>query len=85
MLSDSPPERDVIWTEDGVQAAGKFVQRVFRLVEGLAGLAAPPDMQAPAEFSAAATEVRKAAHAALIRVEEDIEPPAVQSCDRANL
>ena len=27
MLSDSPPERDVIWTEDGVQGASRFVQR----------------------------------------------------------
>ena len=30
MLSDSPPERDVIWTEDGVQGAWRFVQRVWR-------------------------------------------------------
>ena len=49
MLSDSPPERDVIWTEEGVNAAGKFVQRVFRLVEDLAGLAAPPDAPIPAQ------------------------------------
>jgi leucyl-tRNA synthetase len=32
MLSDSPPERDVIWSEDGVQGASRFVQRVWRLV-----------------------------------------------------
>ena len=36
MLSDSPPERDVIWTEEGVQGAGRFVQRVWRLVSELA-------------------------------------------------
>ena len=36
MLSDSPPERDVIWTEEGVQGAGRFVQRVWRLVGELA-------------------------------------------------
>jgi leucyl-tRNA synthetase len=72
MLSDSPPERDVIWTEDGVNAAAKFVQRVFRLVEDLAGLAAPLDAPLPAQFSPPATEVRKAAHGALIRVEADL-------------
>ena len=27
MLSDSPPERDVIWTEAGVEGAHRFVQR----------------------------------------------------------
>ncbi len=32
VLSDSPPERDVIWTEEGVQGAAKFVQRLWRLV-----------------------------------------------------
>jgi leucyl-tRNA synthetase len=72
MLSDSPLERDVIWTEEGVQGAGKFVQRVFRLVDELASLAAPRDAPTPAEFSPAAAEIRKAAHAALIRVEKDI-------------
>ncbi|MFZ1680084.1 MAG: leucine--tRNA ligase, partial [Rhizobiaceae bacterium] len=32
MISDSPPERDVIWTEAGVEGAHRFVQRVWRLV-----------------------------------------------------
>ena len=32
MLSDSPPDRDVIWTEDGVAGAHRFVQRIWRLV-----------------------------------------------------
>ena len=32
MLSDSPPERDVIWTEAGVQGAFKQTQRFWRLV-----------------------------------------------------
>ena len=41
VLSDSPPERDVIWTEEGVQGAAKFVQRLWRLVGELKGLAAP--------------------------------------------
>ena len=36
MLSDSPPERDVIWTEEGVQGAARFVQRVWRLVGEIA-------------------------------------------------
>ena len=31
MLSDSPPERDVEWTERGVQGAWRFMQRLWRL------------------------------------------------------
>jgi leucyl-tRNA synthetase len=72
MLSDSPPERDVIWTEEGVNAARRFVQRMFRLVEDLAGIAAPLDAPVPSQFSPAASEIRKAAHSALIRVDEDV-------------
>ncbi len=41
MLSDSPPERDVIWTEEGVQGAWRFVQRLWRLVGEIADIKAP--------------------------------------------
>ncbi len=34
MLSDSPPERDLPWTEAGIEGAWRFVQRVWRLVGG---------------------------------------------------
>jgi leucyl-tRNA synthetase len=33
VLSDSPPDRDVIWTEAGVEGAHRFVQRLWRLVQ----------------------------------------------------
>lgn len=70
MLSDSPPDRDVIWTEDGVQAAGKFVQRLWRLVGEIADLSAgAPEV---AQFGEQANRVRKAAHAALAKVEDDL-------------
>ena len=31
MLSDSPPERDVQWSQEGVSAAFKFIQKVWKL------------------------------------------------------
>ncbi len=31
MLSDSPPERDMEWTESGVEGASRFLKRVWRL------------------------------------------------------
>jgi leucyl-tRNA synthetase len=34
MLSDSPPERDLEWSEAGIEGASRFVQRVWRLVTG---------------------------------------------------
>ena len=70
MLSDSPPERDVIWTEEGVQGAWRFVQRLWRMVGEIARVTAP--VARPAEFGPAALTVRKAAHRALSNVSDDI-------------
>jgi leucyl-tRNA synthetase len=33
MLSDSPPERDLEWSESGIEGAARFVQRVWRLAQ----------------------------------------------------
>ena len=35
MLSDSPPERDLEWSEAGIQGSWRFVQRVYRLATEL--------------------------------------------------
>jgi leucyl-tRNA synthetase len=68
MLSDSPPDRDVIWTEESVAGAFRFVQRVWRLVaewsEKKAAAAAAPS-PAPASNGEAALALRKQAHRAL--------------------
>jgi leucyl-tRNA synthetase len=34
MLSDSPPERDLEWSEASIEGASRFVQRVWRLATG---------------------------------------------------
>jgi leucyl-tRNA synthetase len=73
MLSDSPPERDVIWTEEGVQGAGRFVQRLWRLVREAGEVAAGAELPRPATFGEPALALRKAAHRALAHVSEDIE------------
>jgi len=36
MLSDSPPERDLQWSEAGIEGAWRFVQRLWRLTEAAA-------------------------------------------------
>ena len=72
MLSDSPPEGDVIWSEEGVQGVARFMQRVWRLVGELKGIAAPLGAQAPAEAGELALTIRKATHNALAKVEDDI-------------
>ncbi len=70
MLSDSPPERDVIWTEEGVQGAWRFVQRLWRMVGEIGNVIGPQSR--PDTFGADALAVRKAAHRALAAVSDDI-------------
>ncbi len=39
MLSDSPPERDLEWSESGIEGCWRFVQRLWRLVDQVSGAA----------------------------------------------
>jgi leucyl-tRNA synthetase len=73
MLSDSPPERDVEWTERGVQGAWRFSQRLWRLNGEAAEIAKSAPAARPAQFSAPAIALRKATHQALANVTADIE------------
>ena len=73
MLSDSPPDRDMEWTAQGVEGAWRFVNRLWRSVAqvkpGLAPLAAPR----PQELSAEAQETRRVIHKSIDGVTQDLE------------
>ncbi len=43
MLSDSPPERDLPWSEAGIEGCGRFVQRLWRLFGQFDGSASGED------------------------------------------
>jgi leucyl-tRNA synthetase len=73
MLSDSPPERDVIWTEAGVQGAYKQTQRLWRLTCEIERVVGPSRPAKPVAFSPEAAAVRRAGHGALAKIEDEIE------------
>ncbi len=73
MLSDSPPERDLEWTESGVTGAWRFQQRLFRIATTALAVVPPVGTPKPAQFSDRATELRRAAHKAIAGVSTDIE------------
>lgn len=68
MLSDSPPERDVIWTEQGVEGAWRFVQRIWRLIGEISALAPTSE-----EEGSEALALRKTVHRSIVAVENQIE------------
>ncbi|HEY8246962.1 MAG TPA: leucine--tRNA ligase [Hyphomicrobium sp.] len=73
VLSDSPPERDVIYTDVGVDGARRFVQRIWRLVDQGTDTAATTGTAKPASFGPEATALRRASHKALDQVARSIE------------
>ncbi len=73
MLSDSPPERDLEWTEAGIDGAWRYLNRLWRLFEDRWGALAPAGTAPPARLSPAATELRRAIHRTIAAVTEQIE------------
>jgi leucyl-tRNA synthetase len=73
VLSDSPPDRDVIYTDVGVQGARRFVQRIWRLIEDCTGDGLGRDAPKPARFGPEAEALRRAAHKTLNSVSQNIE------------
>ena len=73
MLSDSPPERDVIWSEEGVLGASRYVQQFWRLIVTIADLASLPIAEAPSDPESLTLKVRKMVHQHLERVQECLE------------
>jgi len=74
-LFAAPPEKDLEWSDDGVQGAYRFLQRVWRLVEERAGavLAARgktwPAGEPPEEVRA----LRRVTHRTIAKVTRDLE------------
>ncbi|MBB4521488.1 leucine--tRNA ligase [Rhizobium leguminosarum] len=69
VLSDSPPERDVIWSEAGVEGAHRFTQRLWRLIseaaDALSAVAPAPAIDGDA------LSISQAAHKTLKAVQND--------------
>ncbi|HCO54286.1 MAG TPA: leucine--tRNA ligase [Pelagibacterium sp.] len=71
VLSDSPPERDVQWTEAGIEGAWRFTQRAYKLVgEARELLSLDPAIIDGEEQHT--VEILKAAHKATALIEADL-------------
>ncbi|WP_373088240.1 leucine--tRNA ligase [Sneathiella sp.] len=73
VLSDSPPDRDMEWTDAGATGAWRFVQRLHRFILENLDLASPVAAAAPSEFTESAKKLRKVAHKTIQQVTQNIE------------
>ena len=73
LLSDSPPERDLEWTEAGIEGAWRYANRVFRLITEPAAPLPPPGSPIPDGLSAAAVGLRGVTHKTVAAVGADFD------------
>ena len=71
MLSDTPPERDIEWTDEGAEGCWRFVGRIHRLVTEAQNLPAPGSIIGTVESEA--LELRRATHKAIAAVTEALD------------
>ncbi len=75
MLFAAPPERDLEWSDQGIEGAHRFLQRVFRMVtENLEALATVKPYQGGQEgLSKRLKALRRKTHQTIRKVTQDIE------------
>ena len=73
MLSDSPPERDIEWTESGVEGAWRFLQRLWRMLDSPKLTLAPVSTPIPPDLKEVHKELRRCTHKSIAEVTNDIE------------
>jgi leucyl-tRNA synthetase len=69
ILSDNPPERDMEWSESGVAGSNRFVQRLWRLAQGLT----QNMTEADSPDAAAGRKLRGQTHRAIAAVTDALE------------
>jgi len=75
ILFASPPERDLEWSDQGVEGAHRFLHRIWRLItENLEGLiSARTDKETLVQGTKATKALRQKTHRTILKVTEDIE------------
>lgn len=68
MLSDTPPSRDLDWSESGIDGCWKYVNRLWRLVVNRQS-----SVKVPGTVSAAALEILKITHKTIAAVKDEYE------------
>jgi len=73
MLSDSPPERDLEWTDSGIEGAWRYASRLWRMVTEPSGAIAGHGAVQPSEMSPAADAALRVIHKTIHGVTEDLD------------
>jgi len=72
-LFASPPERDLEWSDQGVEGSFRFLSRVWRLVRDNIEKLSRPAVAAPEKPSRKVSDLRRVTHRTIKKVTEDID------------
>jgi leucyl-tRNA synthetase len=70
-LFAAPPERDLEWSDQGVEGMSRFLHRLWRLVHGLVARLPPPGTPLPSALAGADRDLHRLTHVTIARVTED--------------
>ncbi|HEX3862179.1 MAG TPA: leucine--tRNA ligase [Stellaceae bacterium] len=73
LLSDSPPERDLEWTDAGIEGIWRYVNRLWRMVSEPAATLPAPGTAIPATLPPALDMLRRQLHKTVAAVTEDLD------------
>ncbi len=73
MLSDSPPDRDLDWTDSGIDGAWRYLNRLWRMVSNPSFEPSPVGADLPESFGPAAMAVHRMAHKTIHAVSNDLD------------
>lgn len=73
ILSDSPPERDLEWTEGGIEGAWRFINKLYRNISDIKDDLPKSGTGKPEVFSDTAAKIRSLIHQSIKGVADDIE------------
>ena len=73
ILSDTPPERDIQWTDKGAEASSRFIQRIWKIVNDGMSIISGIDIDEPKEFTENSLNMRKITHNAIKDITDALE------------
>jgi leucyl-tRNA synthetase len=73
LMSDSPPERDLEWTETGIEGIWRYVNRLWRMVSEPAALLPPAGSATPGGLRPALVALRRQIHKTVAAVTDDLD------------